>query len=104
MQESPLCGWKVFQNKIKSGYRFLYEAEVCSFPYSWNLFPIRLFDSNRVGWNILCNRACFTVKGGRSVIVWNRGYHVFSSSMTLFFGHNYFWIQQKRKVYVKIIT
>ncbi|XP_030957761.1 uncharacterized protein LOC115979840 isoform X2 [Quercus lobata] len=44
MQESPLCGWKVFQNKIKSGYRFLYEAEACSFPYSWNLFPIRLFD------------------------------------------------------------
>ena len=79
MQESPLCGWKVFQNKIKSGYRFLYEAEACSFPYSRNLLPIRLFDRfcNLVSWNILCNRACFTVKGGRSVIVWNRGYHVF---------------------------
>uniref|UniRef100_A0A7N2L5I6 RNA-polymerase II-associated protein 3-like C-terminal domain-containing protein n=1 Tax=Quercus lobata TaxID=97700 RepID=A0A7N2L5I6_QUELO len=44
MHDSPLCGWKVFQNKIKSGYRFLYEAEACSFPYSWNLFPIRSFD------------------------------------------------------------
>ena len=94
MQESPLCGWKVFQNKIKSGYRFLYEAEACSFPYSRNLLPIRLFDRfcNLVSWHILCNRACFTVKGGRSVIVWNRGYHLFSFKdfvfWTTIFGYN----------------